>query len=301
MGKTEVVIEILRKEFPGACVIPYNSKSKSLAPAGGAGAPDAGSVSSDDDSEDINDTLKNAPEQHTFIVIKNMFYAAKTLNDAYVGVLWDRLGKKDDTNLQSLLGRACGYGKNKRTIIYASQSTTENYILFWRELCSSVKAEPIIGDMTASELRGKMPGVAAHRAATGGGTCLSSSVTAAAPMSVAATASSRASNTACESHLEEFLSMDSLNERWSELYYEKNGIKPPHSQRTPRQNDGVYVCSIGGKSEIQKAKDIRIFAVGTRSWGSGLTTAAPGDLVARVLVGYEDDGTLKFFLRWTIK
>ena len=37
-----------------------------------------------------------------------MFYAAKRLHDEHAGIFFDRVGAKDDTNLQSLLGRACG-------------------------------------------------------------------------------------------------------------------------------------------------------------------------------------------------
>jgi hypothetical protein len=91
-------------------------------------------TSSGSSIEDINTILKEMPDKNTFILLKNMFYASKTLNDAHVGVLHDRSSIKDDTNLQSLLGRSCGYNKNKDTIIFTSLETVENYIQCWKQL-----------------------------------------------------------------------------------------------------------------------------------------------------------------------
>ena len=104
-GKQEVVETTLRLAFPAATVMKWDSISR---PSGGGGGGGGGEDSSSAKLEDINEVLREAPAQHTFILLKNMFYASKTMDDTHVGVLWDRVSGKDDTNLQSLLGRACG-------------------------------------------------------------------------------------------------------------------------------------------------------------------------------------------------
>ena len=63
-----------------------------------------------------------------------MFYAAKTLKDMYCGILFDRSSSKDDTNCQSLLGRACGYNHSNRTHIYTNIETVNRYIEVWSKL-----------------------------------------------------------------------------------------------------------------------------------------------------------------------
>lgn len=93
----------------------------------------------DDDSsftdfEDINELLATPPVTHTIIVLKNMFYAAKTLDDTYVGVMWDRSSTKDSTALQSLLGRACGYSKSKDTIVVCDAGVTSRYFEIWNDV-----------------------------------------------------------------------------------------------------------------------------------------------------------------------
>lgn len=160
-GKQKAVVDKLSAAFPGCRVIKFDSEEKLMRP-GGADE----SISGLSEIEDINELLAEAPEQHTFIVLKNMFYAAKTLHDEHVGVLWDRLSGKDDTNLQSLLGRACGYGKSDRTVIYASKQTVENYDRYWRELSSNPRFPPILTGVPVSVAK-KMTGVSARYA--GGG------------------------------------------------------------------------------------------------------------------------------------
>jgi len=67
----------------------------------------------------------------------------------------------DNARLQSLLGRACGYKKSKRTVVYTSQETVERYLTFWRELCYSVDADEETTEHKASALNRRMPGVVA--------------------------------------------------------------------------------------------------------------------------------------------
>lgn len=120
----------------------------------------------DDDSsircDDINEILCDAPEMHTVIVLKNMFYAAKTLDDTHIGFMWDRKSSADDTNLQSLPGRACGYGKKGAPIIITSKSSYDNYDNYWRhhDCVSRIEAA---SDDERLELSGRMKGLEAHR------------------------------------------------------------------------------------------------------------------------------------------
>lgn len=157
-GKTSDVEEKLHKNFPKAQVIAWDSTKKSASPK------DESESQSTESLKDINELLASPPENHSFILLKNMFYAAKTLNDEHVGVLWDRLGGVvggDNARLQSLLGRACGYGKSKRTIIYTSEETVDRYLTFWKELCHSTDAQTTTVEHKAESLNRRMPGVGA--------------------------------------------------------------------------------------------------------------------------------------------
>jgi hypothetical protein len=157
MGKTEEVEAKLRAAFPGARIVAWDSKVR-------ATAGDEEDSEATEEMKDINDLLAAAPETHSFVLLKNMFYAAKTLKDTHVGVLWDRLGGSvggDNARLQSLLGRACGYGKSKRTVVYTSTETVERYLDFWRELCRNAEAETSTDSHKASDHNRRMPGVVA--------------------------------------------------------------------------------------------------------------------------------------------
>lgn len=147
------IVEVLLKErIPGCVVVPWDTESKKRR---AKEAVETASVV----STDINEAyLSEKPTQTTFILLKGMFRAAKTLDDAHVGVLYDRVGAADSTNLQSLLGRACGYGKSTRTVVFAAESTVNTYIQLWRELCSN-RNFPTVTDVPVESLRGKMPGV----------------------------------------------------------------------------------------------------------------------------------------------
>jgi len=147
-----VVEGLLKERMPDCVVVPWDLESKKR----------RSKESSDSDSTnstDINSAyLSTKPAQTTFILLKGMFRAAKTLNDSYVGVLYDRVGGADSTNLQSLLGRACGYGKSSRSIVFVAKSTVDNYIRLWRELCAN-RNFPTITDIPIVSLKSKMPGV----------------------------------------------------------------------------------------------------------------------------------------------
>jgi hypothetical protein len=288
-GKQYSVISKLRAAFPDAEVMKFDSEEKLS----------KRTSSSDETStaleviEDINEMLEIAPEKHTFIVLKNMFYAAKTLEDKFVGVLYDRMGNKDDTNLQSLLGRACGYGKSTRTIVYTSEQTVKNYIGCWRELCANPRFMPKLEGIPISKIDKKMSGI---RVRNERNEVVFRPSRMTAPGTVApAAGGAGTSHDNCVVEVEEFASMDLLNARWKIISGKNEKL------RTPNYKDGKYVCSIGAKSDAQTASNIRAFITGsTKGWGSGLTTAAIGELVSRVYAGYDNDTPI-FFLRWTYK
>jgi hypothetical protein len=147
-------------EATGARVISWNAKANS--------ATRKGSDSVSSMSTDINDVLlADKPDQTTFIVLKDMFRAAKTIDTTHIGVLFDRLGTNDSTNLQSLLGRACGYGKSGSTIIFTSEKTVSTYINMWRELCSNKAFPTEVADIPITHVNKKMPHVKAVSSETG--------------------------------------------------------------------------------------------------------------------------------------
>jgi hypothetical protein len=148
---------LFRTFFQTECdVIPWDSTSpRPLKPES-----DASSSLSNDDRyiNDINTLLVNAPVRPTFIIIKDMFNASKTLDDTHVGVMYERCAEKDDTTLQRLLGRECGYGKSKRTIVFTSVRTTVmNYIEYWKDMNTRN-----ITMAEAQKLAGRMSGVIAN-------------------------------------------------------------------------------------------------------------------------------------------
>jgi hypothetical protein len=149
-GKQDKVEDLLKIAFPGCVVIPWDSSTQIIENSGD---------SSTSLIEDINELLAVAPEVHTFILLKNMFYASKTMDDTHVGILWDRKGGKDDTNLQSLLGRALGYGKSTRTVVYTSKETVENYLGFWRDAIAGLPLPTDIPIERIDRLDKKMAGV----------------------------------------------------------------------------------------------------------------------------------------------
>lgn len=118
----------LAAAFPDAAFVSYDSNSRQAA------RDEADSA----DLLDINTLLETPPTQHTFIIIKNAFYAAKTLKDQHVGVLYDRQTDNDAAVLQGLAGRACGYGKSADTVVFTIENAIDRYLKTWRALCLNV-------------------------------------------------------------------------------------------------------------------------------------------------------------------
>jgi len=286
VGKQKKVEELLTIAFPGCLIIPWDSTTKLVENDG---------ETSSTVITDINDLLEVQPERHTFILLKNMFYASKTMDDTHVGVLWDRKGGKDDTNLQSLLGRALGYEKSKRTVVYTSKETVENYLTFWKDAIAGLPLPTGIPIEKIDRLDKKMAGVqkvslingkpvitiARNYMGPGGGT----DVPPAPPKPIPI--------------VEEFTTLDDLRKRWTEVQEEK-GIAHKTSVRTPNKDENnFYICALGKASIKQTTANVREYITGcTRGWTSiARMTERAAEVVHRIYVGYEGD-TSTFFLRW---
>jgi hypothetical protein len=244
--------------------------------------------------EDINDLLKEAPTQHTFIILKNMFYASKTMHDEHVGVMWDRVGGKDDTNLQSLLGRACGYKKSSTTVVYTSSQTVTNYLKFWREVIGG-GAVPVGVD--AARLDKKMPGQRVKAAAGGGAPVLQVVPTHATPVSGGGGGGGggpatppRAQRVAKDeddyvAETREFASFAEAK-AWATRIHE------------PKQVDDFYQTSTTGAARTLRYDEVMAFCSGKKT--AGLPKIEVGKSVNRLSVGYknlEDPTSAVFVVR----
>jgi hypothetical protein len=298
--------------FPNIKVIEWDAKSR-----GDVGRD----VSSDEPLNDINDVLSNPPTQHTFIVLKNMLYAAKTLNDKYVGVMYDRLSVKDSTNLQSLLGRACGYGKSKDTIIYTSEQTVNNYIQCWRDLCTGVKTSCQLSDVNAGNLKGRMAGVNVRKAPDGSGAVLSINKRATqAPLRKTAYNKQRSPSSsddeggdaeddddesAGESARKPRQTADEskFNNVWHGPYRTFEELKQNHldvRSHRPKMVDGFYLSSTTGTTRKLTLNDINVMKKGKKTANLPWSTMKPNESRTRLYVAYRDPSdpaSVEFYLR----
>jgi hypothetical protein len=224
-----------------------------------------------------------------------MFHAAKTLEDEHVGILFDRIGSKDDTNLQSLLGRACGYGKSKRTYIFTSQQTVVNYISCWKELCSKKGFPPQIRDIPVKNINKRMPRVAAFRQDRSThlystGRCSLASAGGAGPDENTPRPMPRA--VANEDHFtSQWREFDSFDEArsWAP------GIRP-------KQMDdyGFYLSSTTGAATILSYDQVMGMKAGKKTANMPWRTIAPNARVDRLYIAYrdlEDPSTAVFIVR----
>lgn len=293
-GKGHLVATEISKVFPDAVfhhwdVAANKEKRKSAKEDSSSGV---GSTS------DINSALLNdKPETTTFVLLKGMFRAAKTLNDEHVGVLYDRVGSGDATNLQSLLGRACGYGKSTRTIVFASSSTVSNYLRLWRELCAS-KDFPTEGeDDLYSKMKGRMPGVStvSSREATK----LVTTKSHATPLGKGlgtATAVEEA-----ESSRQRY-NDDDYDVVWSEEFRTVEQLKASKltagKMPTPGE-DGYYKNANGGNGPMSRAQ-LMALKGGKKTTNMRLPLEKIGDTTKRTYPFYEntnDPTTLRFVVR----
>lgn len=277
-GKSEIVVEILRRLRPAAAVIPWDSKSKAK------GGDDASTSSA---MEDINALLENVPETVTFIVIKNMFYAAKTLDDTHVGLMHDRIGHKDDTNLQSLIGRGCGYSKSTRTHIFGSLTTVRHYIDVW----SKITPTDTVFAADASKLGGKMPGVTVS--GTGATASLSVSLTRRVPMGPACGGAGGAAP-AAPAPTRVVHSEDDFESSWSPWYTKEEEVIAQWKAwgglaRLLKTNaDGFKICSTTGSAKVVKREEIDGFRTGKKTANIDVKKVEVGKKAFRRYVAYTD-------------
>ena len=83
---------------------------------------------------DINNELLNVkPKIHTFIFIKEKLRCAKTLTKKYLGILYERYTKcpNDAVIIQGLIGRATGYDKHNKCIVFTNIESIVKYNKLW--------------------------------------------------------------------------------------------------------------------------------------------------------------------------
>jgi hypothetical protein len=254
-GRGAAVALHLQTAFPDAIIHQWDvaSNKEKLRKAKEEGSSGVGSVT------DINKAiLENEPETTTFVILKGMFRAAKTLKDKYVGVLYDRAGAADATNLQSLLGRACGYGKSTRSIIFTSQSTVSNYIRLWRELCASKDfPSEFENEAFPGITKGRMPGVSVVRSADGETSKLVTTKSHATPIGAGVGAATDEELKA--SARTEFDDND-FDVKWSEVFTSLEDAKANGAGALRPGPDGFYRNRTGRKGPMTRAQYMAVRA-----------------------------------------
>jgi hypothetical protein len=277
-GKQAEVMELLQREFPGCAVTGWDATRKQKK------GDDGSSMTS---FADINDLLSQAPEKHHFVLLKNMLYAAKTLDDTFVGVLWDRVGGKDDTNLQSLLGRACGYGKSKDTIVYASQQTVSNYIGFWKELCSNPAFSAEL-DVPAARVDKKMPGIKSD-GTNDGGCIVRTTTTHATPFNTAVTTGGNSSEEEARP-AREVANEDNFASEWREFAtFEEARQWAPNVHTKKTDENGFYLTSTTAGARKLRYDEIIAMEGGKKTANLPWKALKVGHAVHRLYVGYKDE------------
>lgn len=83
--------------------------------------------------KEIFRNLDKQPSKHTFILIKNMLGASKTITDKFIGSVHESLPREKDNSseIQGLPGRMCGWTKRRGISgprIYCKTEIVENYL-----------------------------------------------------------------------------------------------------------------------------------------------------------------------------
>ena len=291
--------EMLSRLMPGCRVISWDSTRTRSSSSSAASASTK--------SDDINAILDEEPLVPTFILIKNMFYAAKTVHDTHIGVFFERITStsKDDTILQSLLGRACGYGKSTRTQIFTSLQTVTNYINVWTGLVKKYKlgSSITIPHDVEHSFKNKQPmaGIA-HRSAAAG-TTLGITLTRALP-----TSSTRAGNIPALPTLAPRVAAntDDFESEWSPWFTTEDEMhdwakKKGGNKKTHKKNDdGFYLCSATEGRNVLRKESIDALRAGKK------TSSLPNDMavdrsICRRYVAYvntTDKDSVCFCVHW---
>jgi len=260
--------EMLSRLMPGCRVISWDSTRTRTS------LSSAASVSTKSD-DDINTILDEEPLVPTFILIKNMFYAAKTVHDTHIGVLFERITStsKDDTILQSLLGRACGYGKSNRTQIFTSLDTVTNYINVWTGLVKKYKlgSSITIPKEVEHSFKNKQPmaGITHRNIATG--TTLGITSTRALP-----TSSTRAGNMPMLPTIPARVALneDDFESEWSPWFIgstaEDQALKwwrnkGKRGQILKKNDEGFYLCALSKGPQVLRKESIDALRAGKKT------------------------------------
>ena len=284
------VMERLREAFPEARVMAWDSESKPEKPSSDG--------STTIQMEDINELLETPPSQHTFILLKKMFYAAKTMEDPYVGVLYDRVGGKDDTNLQSLLGRACGYGKSQDTIVFTSSETVTNYLDFWYAVIRQ-RPVPALTNIPVAKLDKKMAGQRVNADGT-----LRTTATHAAPIgggSVGGGGGGGGGRQVVEERAAKMKADENdFDSQWRSFTTLKEAKSWAPNIRTPQMPNGFYLTARSSAPTILRSSDIAAMQGGKKTAALPWASIKVGGSVNRLYVEYtneRDPSTAVFWIR----
>jgi hypothetical protein len=112
--------------------------------------------------QEIYDSLQEKPEKHTFILIKNMLGASKTLDDEFIGSVHESTPSKKDysSEVQGLPGRLCGWtkkGGKDGVKIFCDRFIIERYVELYSSQFDYEKEEFEWSDSRLSiNLKGKL-------------------------------------------------------------------------------------------------------------------------------------------------
>jgi hypothetical protein len=79
------------------------------------------------DNTGINEILDQVPSKKTIIFLRGLLRAGQRIKSENIIMIHDTSDSKVDTTVQSLLGRCCGYNKNKDILIYCDKFSAEKY------------------------------------------------------------------------------------------------------------------------------------------------------------------------------
>jgi len=91
------------------------------------------------EKKEIFESLDQRPEKHTYILIKNMLGASKTITDAFIGSIHESVpfNKDFSSEVQGLPGRMCGWLKRRGPTgpkIYCDHNIIENYLILYESV-----------------------------------------------------------------------------------------------------------------------------------------------------------------------
>jgi hypothetical protein len=125
-----------------------------------------GDIEEDEErSIDINHELKDPPKNNkpTLILIKNMFYAGKTLVDTYIGSMYDRSSENDDTSGQSFPGRCSGHNRSNKTQVWTNLKSIDRLIDNWKYIINQ-DSETILNQHSITNvMNNRMPHIETFR------------------------------------------------------------------------------------------------------------------------------------------